>query len=320
MSEPVEFIIIGSGVSGAIVSALFKTENRSHVILEKYDRPGGRFSTVEIDGRPYNHGNLFIRDSHDYLIELINHFSLNLLQQIRMDYVNLIENSYHIDSRNIFLPESGRMDDICTRLIGSSEIIYNADVKHIAHQVDRYVIQTTKTVYEADNVILTVDPRSTQSLLKPLGHELQAPKLNAIFTLLATYQQPDAFDFPYYKFINHRVLKEIFIDRRHQTVVIHANDYIHEDMDELNTDFINKTIYDTYRQYFKVPIEITGSKIWKYAKDRKKTGYPHFFYNGDNCLFIVTDWAAYKCNANGVENSFQFFLKDYATLKERHAI
>jgi predicted NAD/FAD-dependent oxidoreductase len=311
----VEFAIVGSGISGSLAAAYLRKHNKSHIILEKYETIGGRFSSTTINGKRFNHANLFVRDSHLELHELINQLSDIPLERIRLDYVNMIEDQFHIDSRFIYLPKSGILSDICTTLCEPSTLHLNTEITTIKDEDDHFVLSGKDSAWKAKHVIFTTPPTGTRTILAQLGVDLDIPPTNSIFTLLATYAHGD-FDFPYYKFINHSILKEMFVDRADKTIVIHANDYIHQDTETINKKLVQKAIYDAFQTYFNVTIDVCGFKIWKYGKDRiRKEFKQHFTFNKKH-VFLFTDWVSSKKNSNGVEDSFQAFHQNIKKVLE----
>lgn len=301
--------ILGAGISGSIASAYLRKQSISHVILEKYASIGGRFSSETIDGKRYNHANLFVRDSHIHLVDLINQFLDQALERIRLDYVNIIEKQYHIDARFIYLPQSGYMSDICTALCEKSNVELEQDITKIRKVGDHFELESANATWKAKHLLFTTPPTATQQLLSQLGIKLDIPETNSIFTLLAEYKDID-FDFPYYKFINHAILKEIFVNKSNQTLVIHANDYIHALPETLNEALIQKTIYEAFQKFFNEDVEVKAFKVWKYGKDRVRKEFPSYFNLDGSHIFLFTDWVSSRKNSNGVEDSFQHFHRN----------
>lgn len=309
-----DFAIIGAGISGSIASAYLRKYNMSHVVLEKYSSIGGRFSAIELGGKRFNHGNLFIRDSHIHLVDLINQFLPKPLERVRLDYVNIIDSQFHVDARFIYLPESGFMADTCQDLLTGSSVELERDVAEIYHNGDHFEIIASNKTTAAKHVICTTPPTTTQALLSKLGKEIEIPPTNSIFTLLAEYSD-STFDFPYYKFIHHPILKEIFVNKQNKTITIHANDYIHESPETLNEDLIQKTIHDAFQSYFNCSVGVKALKVWKYGKDRIKKEFENNFSFGENRIFLFTDWVSSRKNSNGVEDSFQHLHRNFQQLK-----
>ena len=303
-----DYIIVGSGISGALCAAyLKKYTDSSYLVLEKNDHSGGRFATHTIGNKHFNIGNLFLRDSHNELVMIINHFLTEDLKDIRIDYVNLIDTQYHIDSRHIFLPESGKMSDICSEILTGSRVHYNESVEQITHMDHYFEVKTQTESYNCQHIIMTAPAHYSTDLIKPLGIHVSPPKMNSIFTFIGTYTEKDDFDFPYYKFINHPVLKEIFVDRNQKTLVIHANDYMHQSLEFINDRLVMTTIYNEIKKFFKQEINLQRFFQWDVAKDRERKGIPVKHSCNSNHVYLVGDWVSKEKNIRGVAESFHSF-------------
>ena len=277
---------------------------------------GGRCASKEINGKIFNYGNLFLRDSHFALVQILQSIIPDILEEIRIDYVNLIDKQYHIDSRSIFLPKSLRMDDTVKNLIEDIPCDFGVEVKEIKDCGDYFEITCDKQTYKTKDFIITCPGKTTKALLNGLNIEIETEEMNAIFTIMADYKEPENFDFPYYKFINHSLFKEIFINKKDHTIVIHINDYIGEKVDQVRQELVLKTTHNEFMKYFNVDINILDFYKWEFAKGRLVSDLNHVYDFSGKKIYLLGDWTSTEKNLNGVAESYNQFVKEFKSFNQ----
>jgi predicted NAD/FAD-dependent oxidoreductase len=304
-------IIIGAGLSGGLAANYIHKTKKNIKIIEKENHIGGRCASKMIDGKIYNYGNLFLRDSHFALIQIIQSILPDFLEEIRIDYVNLIDKQYHIDSRSIFLPKTLRMDEIITMLTKDIACDFGVEVLKIVNKTDYFEIVTNKETYKTRDFVITCPGKTTKRLLTGLDIQIETEEMNAIFTIMANYQEDDDFDFPYYKFINHSLFKEILVNKRDHTIVIHVNDYIGTKVDLVRRELVLKTVHNEFIKYFNVDINIVDFYKWEFAKGRLVSDLKHVYDFSGKKVYLLGDWTSNEKNLNGVAESYNQFIREF---------
>jgi monoamine oxidase len=155
-----KLVIIGAGLSG-LVGALLLQDRYDVTVLEARNRTGGRI--MGIDG--HDMGPSWVWPHQKNILKLIETLELELFSQ----YTQGVASYDAPDGVQYFRPSqtapSFRIRGGITQLVMALEkrletpVHLNEKVLSLTQSNERVVVQTTKSTYEADNVISTLPPR-----------------------------------------------------------------------------------------------------------------------------------------------------------------
>jgi predicted NAD/FAD-dependent oxidoreductase len=303
-----DFIIIGSGISGSLIAAYLNKQGKKILVLEKENQIGGRFSSVAIGNGFANDGNLFIRDSHHLLVEFIDQLLANFLEEIRIDYVNFIDEQFHVDSRFIYLPKSKKMIDLPTKLLENIEYQTSSELLDVSENEGILELTCPRLKFKTKHIIITAFNSKIAEIMEKNKLKYFKPYVSKMLSFVGHLKSANL-DYPYYKFINHLVLKELFFDRSTNLITIHTNDFINENK-KLSQEDIYKYILSLLQNYFKAEIEFVHFKTWTFNHNHDKVKIPICQNLGSAKIFFIGDWLDFKNNLTGVEESLQNMIKE----------
>jgi predicted NAD/FAD-dependent oxidoreductase len=159
-SKRVETIIIGAGITGAVLSYYLNSP-----ILDKARMAGGRCSTGRMNSKYlYDKGATMYKNSFDYILNK-KYYSFNMNKYLTKHFPDFkIKQIYE----NMFIPQKGMMS-LVSNFINNNNLNNNIKISKITKENDFFIIKDElNNSYFADNCIITCPLPQALELMQDL--------------------------------------------------------------------------------------------------------------------------------------------------------
>lgn len=99
--KPIDFIIIGAGISGLTIARKLYSTGASYLIIEHNEKAGGRIDTINVEGINLEFGAARILNCHEKVMGLVNEFNIET-EELKLNDASLFcENKWHLSLNNL---------------------------------------------------------------------------------------------------------------------------------------------------------------------------------------------------------------------------
>jgi predicted NAD/FAD-dependent oxidoreductase len=265
-----DYLIIGAGLSGSLLSFHFEEKKISHLVIDKGRGIGGRLSSKRFEpDNFFNHGSQTIP---------FNEYEKKIWFQKWIDnqWLKKRKNNWSIESKSSNLIKS---------LIKNENVVLNEEASLISFEKSLYQIHMRSgQIIQARKVILTAPlPQSVKLAEKFIDSE-NLELMNSIL-----FQKKIILFLENKKLLRFSMSEEFSIETKDSTHMISLSDQLSENLFEKTNDEICQSLFTKLNSFFEefLVTELQVKK-WRYSQSVTSLA-AHYYENSNHTLFICGD-------------------------------